>query len=155
MEKLLVGQPAPDFAVPNEHGQQVTKQCLKGKKAILYFYPKDQTPGCTIEARDFRMHAEAFANAGYVVYGISRDSEESHCRFIEKEELNFHLLSDVEGYMCNAYDVLRRRYENGRIGIERSTFVLDEAGVLVKVYRELQAKGHVAFLMNELGIKGE
>ncbi len=152
MGELQIGQSAPDFSLPANDGSVVSLASLKGQSAVLYFYPKDQTPGCTLEARDFRLHAETFREAGYAIYGISRDSIDSHCRFIEKEDLNFHLLSDEEGSMSQAYDVLRRRYPDGRTGIERSTFVIDADGNLQRIYRGVQAKGHVEKLMKDLNI---
>lgn len=155
MNELQIGQPAPEFSLPADDGSTVSTESIRGRRAVLYFYPKDRTPGCTLEAQAFRRHAAAFAAAGYDIYGISRDSIASHCRFIEKEDLNFRLLSDEDGTMCRAFDVLRRPHKDGSMGIERSTFIVDEAGNLLKIYRQVRAKGHVESLMEELAVKGE
>lgn len=151
---LTVGAEAPDFTLPNEEGVEVTLSALRGKKVILYFYPKDSTSGCTIEAKAFRDGMEKFASAGYAVLGVSRDSVKCHMNFKTKQELNFPLLSDKEEVVCNLYSVLKEKSMCGRkyIGIVRSTFVIDADGKLTNIYRDVKASTHVAELMKDLGI---
>ena len=112
---------------------------------VLYFYPKDATPGCTTEGKDFRDHADAFAAANTVILGISRDSVKSHERFRDKQGFNFDLLSDADEQACNAYDVIREKSLYGKKirGIERSTFLIDAEGVVRQVWRKVKVRGHV------------
>ncbi|MDP2425686.1 MAG: peroxiredoxin [Candidatus Izemoplasmatales bacterium] len=123
-----------------------------GKKVILFFYPKDMTEGCTIEARDFTRFKEDFAKKGYTIIGVSRDSVESHCKFVEKEELEILLLSDVNEELVNAFEVLKQKNMYGKMvmGIERSTFILDEKGKIVQELRKVSAIGHVQSLLESL-----
>jgi len=123
-----------------------------GKKVILYFYPKDNTSGCTIEAKDFTSSQEDFKSKGYKIIGVSRDSVKSHKNFIAKKELNLLLLSDENEELVKAFDVLKEKMLYGKkyIGIVRSTFILDETGKIVKEYRKVSAKTHVEQLLNEL-----
>lgn len=107
MANLEVGAPAPAFTALADDGQTVTKDSLKGQKVILYFYPKDKTPGCTLEAQNFQRHIGDFQKLGYAVYGISRDDSNSHQDFKAKEELAFTLLSDPQGQMCRDFGVLQ------------------------------------------------
>lgn len=153
-ETLVVGAVAPDFTLPNEEGNDITLSGFLGKKVILYFYPKDSTSGCTIEAKAFRDGMEKFASAGYVVLGVSRDSVKCHMNFKTKQELNFPLLSDKEEVVCNLYGVLKEKSMCGRkyIGIVRSTFVIDADGKLTAVYRDVKASTHVAELMKDLEV---
>lgn len=122
---------------------------------ILYFYPKDNTSGCTLEAKAFRDHLADFKALGYAVIGVSRDSVKKHCNFRDKNELNFPLLSDGEEKVVNLYGVLKEKSMYGRkyMGIERSTFIIDEEGNLVKEYRKVKASSHVEDLLKELGNK--
>ena len=119
---------------------------------ILYFYPKDNTSGCTLEAKAFRDHLEDFKKLGYAVLGVSRDSIKKHCNFRDKNELNFPLLSDEEEKVVNLYGVLKEKSMYGRkyMGIERSTFIIDEKGNLVKEYRKVKAASHVNDLLKDL-----
>lgn len=153
MEELKIGSTAPSFALPADDGSIVSSESLYGQRYILYFYPKNQTPGCTLEARDFRQYAEEFLQSGYLVFGVSRDSVESHCRFRVKEGLNFRLLSDKDGTLCQAYDVMRRILKL-LPAIQRSTFVIDEEGKITHIYRDVIAKGHVQQLRKDLHIGG-
>lgn len=152
MAELTIGAAAPAFTLPSDSGRDISLSDYKGKKVILYFYPKDNTSGCTVEAKAFRDHLADFAALGYVVLGVSRDSVRKHCNFRDKNELNFPLLSDADETVCNAYGVMKEKSMYGRkyMGIERSTFVIDEAGNLLKGYRNVKATTHVEALLKEL-----
>lgn len=155
MGKLETGKAAPSFTLPADSGNDISLTDYKGKKVILYFYPKDNTSGCTLEAQAFRNHRDAFLKHGYVVLGVSRDSIKKHCNFRDKNELNFPLLSDEDEMVCNLYGVLKEKSMYGKkyMGIERSTFIIDEEGRLVKEYRNVKAATHVDDLLEDLGIK--
>ena len=135
---------APDFSLPATGDQTVTLSALRGRKVVIYFYPKDNTPGCTNETRDFgALHAD-FAAAGCAVLGISRDSLKSHENFKAKLELPFELVSDPEEKACEAFGVMKLKNMYGKQvrGIERSTFVIDAAGVLRREWRGVKVPGH-------------
>lgn len=123
---------------------------LAGKKVILYFYPKDDTPGCTIEGNDFNRLLPEFAAVNTVVYGISRDSVASHCKFIDKFGFKFELLSDDEEVLCKLFDVIKEKNMYGKIsmGIERSTFVIDENQKLIAEFRKVKADGHAQAMLD-------
>jgi peroxiredoxin Q/BCP len=123
-----------------------------GSKVILYFYPKDNTSGCTVEAKDFTTLQSEYLKKGYKIIGVSRDSVKSHKNFITKQELNLLLLSDINEEMVKAFDVLKEKSMYGRtyMGIVRSTFVLNEEGKIVKEIRKVKVKGHAQLLLNEL-----
>ena len=150
---LAIGEKAPDFTLPSDEGRDISLHDYEGQKVILYFYPKDNTSGCTLEAKAFRDHLEDFKKLGYAVLGVSRDSIKKHCNFRDKNELNFPLLSDEEEKVVNLYGVLKEKSMYGRkyMGIERSTFIIDEEGNLVKEYRKVKASSHVEDLLKELG----
>ena len=141
---LDAGSPAPDFSCPGMDGS-VRLSDLRGKKVVLYFYPKDMTPGCTIEAENFRDSMPAFEEAGVVVLGVSRDSLDKHCRFRDKHSLNFDLLADEDGTVCEAYDAWQEKQNYGRtyMGIVRSTFLIDEDGKIARTWPQVKVKGHV------------
>lgn len=141
---------APAFSLQATCGKQISLAGLKGQKFILYFYPKDNTPGCTTEAVDYAGHYEAFRTAGYEVFGVSRDSIASHDRFREKLGLPFDLLSDPDEQACHAYGVMKQKKMYGRDvhGIERSTFVIDAAGKVLKIWRGVKVPGHVEEVLN-------
>ena len=145
MNSPRTGQPAPDFAAPATGGQTIRLADLRGRNVVLYFYPKDSTPGCTTEATDFRDRADEFARLNAVVLGVSRDSIRSHENFRVKQALEFDLLSDPDETICTAYDVMREKSMFGRKvrGIERSTFVIDREGVLRHEWRGVKVPGHV------------
>ena len=123
-----------------------------GSKVVLYFYPKDNTSGCTLEAKDFTSLQSEYLNKGYKIIGVSRDSVKSHKNFIVKQELNLLLLSDVNEEMVKAFDVFKEKSMYGKkyMGIERSTFVLDETGKIVKEIRKVKVKDHAQILLDEL-----
>ena len=123
-----------------------------GKNIVIYFYPKDNTPGCTTEGEDFRDKYNLFQNKNTVVFGISRDSIKSHENFKEKYDFPFHLISDPDEKICNIFDVIKEKSMYGKkyMGIERSTFIIDTKGKLVKEWRKVKVKGHVLDVINSL-----
>ncbi len=135
VNKLEVGQKAPEFELPDHSGKLVRLSDFRGKKVILYFYPKDDTPGCTKQACSFRDHFDELSQLGAVVIGVSPDSPESHVKFKEKYNLPFILLSDPDHRVAEAYGVWREKnlYGKKRMGILRSQFIIDEEGVLIDV----------------------
>lgn len=145
MSATLIGRPAPDFDTASTAGGQQTLGDLRGRKLVLYFYPKDNTPGCTLEGKTFRDLHERFEAANAVVLGVSRESIRSHDNFRAKQGFPFHLLSDPDETLCNAYGVIVEKNMYGRkyMGIDRSTFLIDEQGVLRKEWRKVKVKGHV------------
>ncbi|MGG3843727.1 thioredoxin-dependent thiol peroxidase [Anoxybacillus kestanbolensis] len=143
---------APDFTLPASNGEHVTLSQFRGKYVVLYFYPKDMTPGCTTEACEFRDHYEAFNELGAVVIGISSDSLERHNKFIEKHSLPFLLLSDEKQDVAKAYNVwkLKKNFGKEYMGIERSTFLIDPNGHIVKEWRKVKVNGHVEEVLDAL-----
>ena len=143
---LAVNDPAPDFDLAADGGGQVRLADFKGRKLVLYFYPKDDTSGCTNEAKGFTEAAEAFAAAGAAVVGVSKDSVKSHDRFKAKYELNLALGSDPDGAMIDRYGVWVEKSLYGRkyMGIERATFLIDGEGRVARVWRKVKVPGHVA-----------
>lgn len=142
----LEGLHAPEFTMKNESGEVVSLSDFVGKKyTILYFYPKDATPGCTTEACDFRDAHESFDNLNAVILGVSPDGEKAHTKFIEKHGLPFSLLIDDEHKVSEAYGawVLKKMYGKEYMGIERSTFLIDPTGTVIKEWRKVKVKGHV------------
>lgn len=152
MEEVVIGSMAPDFCLPAAGGD-VTLSSLRGKKVVLYFYPRDNTPGCSNEAGEFRDRHAAFAALGAEILAISRDSISSHQKFAAKLDLPFLLLSDADGSVCQLYNVLKEKnlYGHKTIGVERSTFIIDEAGTVVQVYRKIKAAGHAAIVLDYMG----
>ena len=143
---LDVGTPAPDFTLPADGNGSVTLSALKGKPVVLYFYPKDDTSGCTAEACQFRdMHPD-FSGADAVIIGLSKDSVASHDKFKKKYELPFTLAADTEGIACEAYGVWVEKSMYGKkyMGIERATFLIDRDGNIAKVWRKVKVPGHGA-----------
>ncbi|ACV58078.1 thioredoxin-dependent thiol peroxidase [Alicyclobacillus acidocaldarius] len=141
---LEVGVKAPEFSAESDSGEIVKLSDLRGKVVVLYFYPKDDTPGCTQEACAFRDLKSRFEEAGAVIYGVSRDDIRSHAKFRDKHGLNFPLLSDPDGQICQAYDVLKEKNMYGRktIGIERTTYVIDRDGAIAAVFPKVKVDGH-------------
>lgn len=141
-----IDAPAPDFSLPATGGQTIHLADLSGQIVVLYFYPRDNTPGCTQEGQDFRdLHAD-FAAAGATIVGVSRDSLRKHENFKAKYEFPFDLLSDADEQACNAYGVIKEKmmYGKTRLGIERSTFLIDAQGVLRRQWRGVKVRGHAA-----------
>ena len=139
------GEPAPDFRLPADDGKTYALRDLRGKKVVLYFYPKDDTPGCTKEACSFRDNLSRVSSKGAIVLGVSKDDLESHAKFREKYSLSFPLLSDPEGKVLSAYGVWKEKNLYGKtfMGIERTTFVIDEGGRIQKVFPRVKVDGHV------------
>ncbi|MBR2050053.1 MAG: thioredoxin-dependent thiol peroxidase [Rikenellaceae bacterium] len=144
MGKLKIGDKAPAFEVFTQNGDTVTLDSLRGRRAILYFYPKDNTSGCTLEAKSMRDGKAALAEAGYEIYGISPDSQRSHQNFCAKHELNFTLLSDTEKRMAEAFGVWveKKMYGRSYMGIQRTTFIVDEQGVIEQIFEKVDTKNH-------------
>ncbi|WP_018932599.1 thioredoxin-dependent thiol peroxidase [Gracilibacillus lacisalsi] len=145
-----VGQALQDFELTNNKGEQVKLSDYKGKNVVLYFYPKDDTPGCTTEACDFRDNYESFQDLDAVILGVSPDSEESHKKFIDKHDLPFELLVDQDKEVAEQFGVwqLKNKFGKEYMGIVRSTFIIDKEGVLQKEFRNVQVKGHVEKALN-------
>lgn len=140
------GEPAPDFDLPADDGSRVRLRDLRGRKVVLYFYPRDDTSGCTVEACEFRDTLPRIDEAGAVVLGVSPDSVESHVKFKEKHDLNFPLLADEEHEVAEAYGVWKEKSMYGRKywGVERSTFLIDEEGTIERSWHRVKPKGHAA-----------
>ena len=151
-KELKVGDKAPAFSLKTERGDTVSLNSLKGTQVVLYFYPKDDTPGCTKEACGFRDSVKSIEKADAVVLGVSMDDADSHARFIKKYGLPFSLLCDEDGAMSKAYGVYKKKNMYGKIywGIERSTFLIDEAGKLKTIFRKVKVDGHVEDVKNAL-----
>jgi thioredoxin-dependent peroxiredoxin len=141
---VAIGQVAPELSIPDQHGKTVTLKSFKGKQVVLYFYPKDDTPGCTKESCDFRDVESQILRAGGQIVGVSLDGQESHKKFIEKFGLPFPLLSDVDAAISKAYGVYKEKNMYGRKywGIERSTFVIDTEGKVKAIFRKVKVDGH-------------
>lgn len=144
MTSFEVGQEVPDFTLPASNGEDVSLHTFRGKKVVIYFYPKDMTPGCTTEACDFRDASALFDEADTVILGISPDSVERHHKFIAKYDLPFLLLADEEHEVAEKYGVWKQKKMFGKtyMGVERSTFLIDEEGKLIKEWRKVKVQGH-------------
>lgn len=153
---IEVGKQAPNFTLLNQDGEKVSLVDFKGKNVVLYFYPKDMTPGCTEQACNFRDNYEQFKLLNTEIIGISADPIERHQKFIEKHELPFQLLADTEQEVAKLYDVwkLKKMFGKEYYGIERSTFIIDKEGIVQKIERKVRVKGHidatVEFIKNNL-----
>jgi peroxiredoxin Q/BCP len=149
---LQVGDHAPDFTAPIDGGGSVTfsDYAKADKKVVLYFYPKDDTPGCTIEAKDFRDNITAFEAAGTVVLGVSKDTVAKHDKFKTKYCLPFSLVSDEDGSICEAYStwVEKSMYGKKYMGIERATYLIDASGYVAQVWRKVSVTGHVSEVLS-------
>jgi thioredoxin-dependent peroxiredoxin len=143
--RIAPGEPVPDFALPATGDQTIDLKSLRGRTLVLYFYPKDNTPGCTTESCEFRDRSADFREAGVVVLGVSRDSLASHEKFKAKYAFPFELLSDGDETLCGLFDVIREKNMYGRkvMGVERSTFLIDGKGVLRAEWRKVKVEGHV------------
>lgn len=141
---LAIGSQAPEFSIPDQDGKLVTLKSFKGKQVVLYFYPKDDTPGCTKESCDFRDTESQIMRAGGSIVGVSLDGQESHQKFVKKFGLPFPLLSDETAAVSKAYGVYKEKNMYGRKywGIERSTFIIDAGGNLKAIFRKVKVDGH-------------
>lgn len=150
---LEKNQPAPAFSVPNQNNEQLSLAAYSGAKIVLlYFYPKDDTPGCTIEANQFTALADDFAALDTVVMGVSKDDCASHQTFIDKYSLNVVLLADTSGELCQSYGVWQEKEKNGikKMGIVRSTFIISKEGVLVDVMYGVSPEGHAQAMLDKI-----
>lgn len=150
--ELQIGKKAPAFSLPSDSGEKVSLKDFAGKPVVIYFYPKDMTPGCTTESCDFGTAHRAIQKLGAVVLGISRDSVESHQKFKAKYKLPFALLSDADGKVCQKFGVWKEKSLYGRkfMGIERTTFLIGADGKIAKVYPKVKVTGHVAQVLEDL-----
>jgi len=151
-ESLRVGAVAPPFSLTATDSSTVALSDFRGKQVVLYFYPKDDTPGCTKEACSFRDHLSRFTRRGTVVLGVSRDGVASHQRFTQKFRLPFPLLSDPDAAVCKAYGVFKQKSLYGRAywGIERTTFLIDERGRIAKIFPKVKVDGHTDAILHAL-----
>lgn len=140
-----VGQPVPDFTAQATSDTTVTLSALRGKQVVIYFYPKDSTPGCTTEGGDFRDNMADFEAANTVIFGVSRDGLRAHENFKAKQGFNFELISDKDEVLCQSFDVikLKKMYGKEHLGVERSTFLIDKEGKLFREWRKVKVPGHV------------
>mgnify|MGYP000867138149 FL=1 len=147
---LTLNEIIPDFNAKATSNTELNLTSLKGHKTVIYFYPKDNTPGCTTEGQEFRDAIDAFKEANTVIYGVSRDSMKTHENFKAKHEFPFELISDPEENFCKLFDVikLKKLYGKEYLGIDRSTFLIDENGVLQKEWRSVKVKGHVSEVLS-------
>ena len=152
MSVLSVGDKAPAFSLAAQDGKKYSLKDFKGKKVVLYFYPKDNTSGCTQEACDFRDNLPAFKKKGSVVIGVSADSASSHQKFAEKHDLVFTLLSDEDKSMLTAYGVWKEKSMYGRkyMGIERTTILIDEKGTITQIFPKVKVPGHIDEVLSKL-----
>lgn len=149
---LKEGAKAPAFKLPSDSGETIALKDLAGQRVILYFYPKDDTSGCTLEAKNFRDELAAFKKKKAVILGVSRDSVASHVKFKEKYDLNFPLLSDEDGSVCEKYGVWVEKSMYGKkyMGIERTTFLIDEEGRIARIFPKVKVAEHCAEVLEAL-----
>lgn len=152
MTTVTLGQKVPDFESKATNNTILKLSDLRGKKVILYFYPKDNTPGCTTEGQDFRDHIAEFTAFNTTILGISRDTLRTHENFKTKHQFPFELLSDSDESLCTLFDVIKMKNMYGKQvrGIERSTFLIDENGILIEAWRKIRVKEHVATVLTHL-----
>ncbi|MCH8976637.1 MAG: peroxiredoxin [Proteobacteria bacterium] len=152
MTLAKIGNKVTDIKLAATGAQVIRLSDFKGKNIVLYFYPKDSTPGCTLEGQDFRDNKRKFSARNTVILGVSRDSVKSHENFKSKQSFSFDLLSDPDEKLCKQFDVIKEKNMYGKkvIGIERSTFLIDEDGILVKEWRKVKVKGHVGEVLEEI-----
>ncbi len=149
MTQLKTGQTAPELGINDQNGKEISVGDLKGKKTVLYFYPKDDTPGCTAESCNLRDNYEALLKAGYRVLGVSPDNEVKHQKFIAKYDLPFDLLADVDQEVCERYGVWVEKNMYGRkyMGVARTTFLIDENGLIEEVITKVKTKDHTSQIL--------
>ncbi len=145
MEMLAPGTPAPDFCLPDAKGTEICLQIFRGRWVVLYFYPRDNTPGCTLEAKGFSEEVDAFKELDAMIIGISNDSPESHTKFIEKHDLKVLLLADPAHRVLEAYHAWqpKKRYGKEFLGTVRSTYIIDPDGIIREVWPKVRVTGHV------------
>jgi thioredoxin-dependent peroxiredoxin len=155
MKELKEGEMAPLFVGKDASGQPVSLEAFRGKKVILYFYPKDNTPGCTAEACDFNDNYSVLTSKGFVVIGVSPDGEASHKKFVDKFGLKFILVADTGKEILMAYNAYGEKLMYGKpvMGVLRSTYIIDEAGVIVKVIKKVDTKNATAQVLKELNLE--
>jgi len=149
---LEIGQKAPEFCLPNQDDIEICLRDLKGKWIVLYFYPRDNTPGCTTEACEFTQAAPEFGDMDAIILGVSADSTKKHRNFIEKKDLGITLLSDEDSVMMQKYGVwqLKKNYGKEYMGIVRTTFIIDPEGIIKTIFEKVRVKDHVAKVKEEL-----
>jgi len=154
MSKLTAGNKAPMFEGVNQNGRKISLNDFKGKKLILYFYPKDNTPGCTAEACNLNDNYEMWINKGYEVVGVSPDNEKSHLKFIDKFGLKFNLIADTENKILEAYNAWGEKSMYGKkyMGVLRTTYVIDENGIIESVFDKVDTKNHTKQIIGALNI---
>ena len=152
MKKAVAGKPVPDAELQITGGKTLRLHDLKGQYTVLYFYPRDNTPGCTLEGQDFRDQHAQFKKLKTVIYGVSRDSLASHEKFKARHKFPFELVSDPDEKLCRLFDVIREKSLYGKkyMGVDRSTFILDKDGVLRREFRGVKVKGHVDEVLGEI-----
>lgn len=151
----MVNKKCPDFTLPNSQNEIISLKNLKGKKIVLYFYPKDSTPGCTLEGQQFsRLHKD-FVKENAVILGVSQDSVQSHDKFKCKYNFPFDLLADEQGMLCRAFDVIKEKNMYGKkfMGIERSTFIINEDQIITGEFRKINLAGHAEFILDQIKAK--
>lgn len=150
--KAEIGKSAPLFEALSDENDKISLEELRGKNVVLYFYPKDDTPGCTIEAQDFSKQIKSFEKLDCVVLGVSKDNLKSHCNFVEKYNIAFNLLVDEDAEICKSYGVIKEKSMFGKkyLGIDRSTFLIDKTGKIIKIWRSVKVGGHVEEVLKEL-----
>jgi len=155
MKELKEGQKAPDFTGKNQNEKEIKLSDFKGKKLVLYFYPKDNTSGCTAEACNLSENYKTFLDKGFEIIGVSPDSVKSHQKFIEKHNLPFDLIADEEKEILNAYGVWGEKKMYGRtyMGVMRTTFIINENGIIEKIIKKVKTKEHSQQIFKELNIK--
>jgi peroxiredoxin Q/BCP len=146
IEPISIGDQAPDFTAPTDKSESLTLSSLQGKNIVLYFYPKDDTPGCTVEANDFTALKEDFAKTNTIILGVSKDSVAKHCKFVEKYSLGIELISDEDGAICELYGawVEKSMYGKKYMGIDRRTFLIDAKSTIKEIWTKVKAKDHAA-----------
>ena len=152
MEKKLEGKKCPIFKGDSTSNKTISNKDFLGKNLVIYFYPKDSTPGCTTEGQDFRDNYKTFKKLNTDILGVSRDSVKSHENFKQKQSFPFELLSDPKEIMCKAFDVMKLKSMYGKeyIGVDRSTFLISSEGKIIKEWRSVKVKGHVNEVLDEV-----
>ena len=151
-EILEAGQKAPNFSIPDQNGKTIELEHLLDKWTVVYFYPRDDTPGCTVEAKEFSDLSDKFNEHGAAIYGISPDTEAKHCKFIEKHDLSVELLADTEKTMLSDYGVWQEKSMYGKtyMGVVRTTYLINPAGEIAEAWTKVKAKGHAEAVLKRL-----